>query len=250
MRQAEQKWPNHLVIVRHGESTLNVQRHLADERGDDAYGGERRNPDVELSEVGCKQALETGKFLASRYSFDVVYASPYRRTQQTIELILRGFTDAPEVILDERIREKEFGILDGVTATGIATRFPDEAKRKNFVGKYYYRPPGGENYPDVNLRIHSFLGTLTRDWSQSSVLVVCHAVIVMAFRRLLDRLTEEEVLRIDADSSQKVRNCSTTLYEFDPHSKPGGKLVLTEFSGVHYSDAPTQAEPPRTSSTP
>ena len=49
--------------------------------------------------------------------------------------------------MEERIREIEFGILDGLTSEGIKARFPQEHKRRKREGKYWYRPPGGESRP-------------------------------------------------------------------------------------------------------
>ncbi len=84
------------------------------------------------------------------------------------------------------------------------------------------------------LRVHSFLGTLARDCHKQSVLVVCHSVVVLAFRRLLERLTEKELLAIDRDPEQDVCNCAITWYQFDPSAGDRGRLLLREFNGVHY----------------
>ena len=199
MRRPEQKWMNHLVIVRHGESQRNVRRMAALAAGHHEYHGDVRDMDVALTKRGTKQAECTGKHLASEFRFDRVFVSPYLRTVQTAELMLRQFGYRVDVTYDERIREKEFGILDGLTRSGIVASYPDELKRRDREGKYYYRPPGGESYPDVALRLHSFLGTLARDCRKQSVLVVCHSVVVLTFRRLLERMTEKELLAIDRD---------------------------------------------------
>jgi len=123
--------------------------------------------------------------------------------------------------MEERIREIEFGILDGLTGEGIQEEFPQEAERRKREGKYWYRPAGGESRPDVALRVQSFLGTLTRDYRKKSVLVVCHSVVVLIFRRLLERWNEDEYLKIDRE--QDVLNCSMTAYRYDAKM---GKLML------------------------
>jgi len=66
------------------------------------------------------------------------------------------------------------------------------------------------------------------------VLVVCHSVVVLTFRRLLERLGEKELLAIDRDPEQDVCNCSITWYQFDPGAGERGRLALREFNGVHY----------------
>lgn len=234
MGAREQKWMDHLVLVRHGESERNVRRAAALKSGDLEYGRDVRDMDVPLTERGEKQAEATGRYLSAESNFNRVFVSPYLRAVQTTHLMLKHFSHRPQPTIEERVREKEFGILDGLTRDGIIKKYPDEWKRREREGKYYYRPPGGESYPDVALRVHSFLGTLARDCHKQSVLVVCHSVVVLAFRRLLERLTEKELLAIDRDPEQDVCNCAVTWYQFDPSAGDRGRLLLREFNGVHY----------------
>ncbi len=234
IRDSEQKWMDNLLIVRHGESQRNVGKQAALAAGELEYGANVRDMDVTLTPRGVKQAEATGRHLASQFRFDRVFVSPFVRAVQTAQLILKHYNHSVPLSYEERIREKEFGILDGLTKAGIDKKYPDEKRRREREGKYYYRPPGGESYPDVALRVHSFLGTLSRDCARQTVLVVCHSVVVLAFRRLLERLSEAELLAIDRDPEQDVCNCSVTRYAFDPSTGDRGKLVLREFNGVPY----------------
>jgi broad specificity phosphatase PhoE len=240
---------NHLVIVRHGESQRNVRRAEAQRTGSMEYGGDIRDMDVALTPRGAHQAQETGKYLGRQFRFDRVFVSPYERTLSTATTLMKEFPYTVDLTIEERVREKEFGILDGLTRQGIRTKYPEEWRRREREGKYYYRPPGGESYPDVALRLQSFLGTLARDCRCQSVLVVCHSVVVLTFRRLLERLTEKVLLAIDRDPDQDVRNCSVTWYEYDSGAGQRGRMVLREFNGVHYpsryasSQAETQSSP-------
>jgi 2,3-bisphosphoglycerate-dependent phosphoglycerate mutase len=231
----DQKWMDHLVIVRHGESERNVGKDEAVRAGRLEYGGGLRDMDVALTPQGMQQAEATGDFLAQRFQFDRVFVSPYLRTLQTAEHLVKRLAKPPRITIEERIREKEFGILDGLTKDGIQKKYPEEWKRRARDGKYYYRPPGGESYPDVALRVHSFLGTLVREYRRQSVLVVCHSVVVLTFRRLLERLTEEELLEIDRDPEHDVCNCSLTWYRYDARAGERGRMALEEFNGVHYA---------------
>jgi broad specificity phosphatase PhoE len=234
MDTLEQKWMNNLVIVRHAESQRNVGKPAAQAAGQLEYHGNVRDMDVQLTENGRRQAEATGQYLAGKFRFDRLFVSPYERTVQTAELMVKQFPYPLEMTLEERVREKEFGVLDGLTKKGIAQKYPEEAKRRERQGKYYYRPPGGESYPDVALRVHSFLGTLVRECRRQSVLVVCHSVVVLTFRRLLERLTEKELLAIDRDPEQDVCNCSVTWYEFNPQAGERGRMELRQFGSVHY----------------
>src|SRR3546814_12055872 len=80
-------------------------------------------------------------------------SSPYLRAFQTAQIV-REYGGAPadeSICFDERLREKEFGILDGLTFTGIDNIFPDQARFRQLLGKFYHRPPGGESWCDVKI---------------------------------------------------------------------------------------------------
>jgi broad specificity phosphatase PhoE len=123
-------------------------------------------------------------------------------------------------------------LLDGLTSEGIKAKYPEEYARRKREGKYWYRPPGGESRPDVALQVQSFLGTLTRDYRQKSALIVCHSVVVLIFRRLLERWGEIDYLKVDQEAD--VKNCSLTIYDYDHDKK---KLVLKGFNAICYTDS-------------
>ena len=124
-----------LVIVRHGESQRNVRRFQAQQEGSLEYHGDVRDMDVGLTPRGMRQALETGKYLGRQFRFDRVFVSPYERTLRTATVLLEQFPYAVETTVEERIREKEFGILDGLTGRGIRSKYPDESRRREREGK-------------------------------------------------------------------------------------------------------------------
>jgi broad specificity phosphatase PhoE len=233
MASGNPKWPEHLVIVRHAESERNIWKDIAYAKGELVYGGKIRDMDVELTENGKKQAAATGQAIGKEFHFDRVFASPFVRTTQTAQIMVEQFPYEVETMEEERLREIDFGILDGLTKYGVKHRHPDEAARREKLKKYYYRPPAGENWPDVALRIHTFLGTLTREAAGESVLVVCHSVVVLVFRKLLERFSEGDLLAID---KKDVENCSVTHYAFDPNYGKNGKLVLRCYNRICYAD--------------
>jgi broad specificity phosphatase PhoE len=159
--------------------------------------------------------------------------SPYVRAQQTARLLLEASGCPPDslaVTVDERLREREFGILDRLTTAGIAERFPEQAAARAFLGKFYHRPPGGESWADVALRLRSALDTVGREYAGEHLLVVTHQVAILVFRYLLERLSEAELLEIDRH--HPVANCSVTVYEYDPSAGPHGGMVLRRFNEV------------------
>lgn len=220
--EGQQKWPDWLWIVRHGQSASNVARAMANVAARDHIGIEVRDVDVELSILGEQQARAVGRWLLTLPRDarpNVVLVSPYRRAIRTAELICEEADIAVRRedgswVVDERLREKEFGILEGLTRHGIARQHPDEYKLRMLFGKFYHRPPGGESYCDVIMRLRSLLGMVTREYGAGDrVMIVCHSVVVNCFRYLLERMTEQEIM--EEDRVNEILNCSITSYRFD-----------------------------------
>jgi len=251
----KKRWPEHLWIVRHGQSAGNVARDAADAAGLPVIDIAERDVDVPLSPLGEQQAAALGRWFAAMPEAQrptTVLTSPYLRARQTTEVIRAEGGLHPDVCVevDERLREKEFGILDRLTRAGIVERFPEQAEARARTGKFYHRPPGGESWCDVILRLRSVLDTLSLHHSEpdSRVLIVAHQVIVLCLRYLIEGMTEEEILAIDA--SGDVANCGVTEYVLDPRSESpgsaGGKLRLATYNFVaplEEAGAPVTARP-------
>jgi len=164
-------------LVRHGQSQGNVAREAADEAGHLEIAIESRDVDVPLSDLGFEQARATGRWFADLPKDErpqVILSSPYVRARQTAKAIceagaLAGGPSKP--IVDERLREREFGIFDRLTTAGIRAKFPEEAEHRAMLGKFYHRPPGGESWADVILRLRSMLNTINLHYSNKRVLV-------------------------------------------------------------------------------
>lgn len=224
----EQKWPDALWIVRHGQSAGNVARDAAEAAGLPLIDIAERDVDVPLSALGERQADALGAWFAALPPDEqpqAVLCSPYVRAQQTAARIAAACSGAGlACIRDERLREKEFGILDRLTRKGIRARYPELAEQRAHVGKFYFRPPGGESWCDVILRLRSVLEMVTREYRRERVLVVAHQVTVNCLRYLLERLDEAQILAVDRMGD--VPNCGVTSYAFDPAAGRHGKLVL------------------------
>ena len=232
----EQKWPDVIWIVRHGESAGNVARDAAERAGHPVIDIATRDVDVPLSRLGERQAVALGRWFGKMSAGErptIVLTSPYVRARETADLLLEAAKIDPGEITffsDERLREKEFGILDRLTKIGIRSKHPEQAEIRLTLGKFYHRPPGGESWCDVILRLRNIIDTLTREYRHERVLIMAHSVVVLCFRYLLERLTEEQILTIDRE--QDVANCAVTTYEFDPTIGRKGKLALRRFNFV------------------
>src|SRR4051794_20412929 len=180
--------PRSLWFVRHGQSEGNVLREAAEAEGREAVELPTRDSDIPLSELGRRQAAAVGTRLAElppEQRPTALLVSPYLRTLQTAQAIVDAAGPAMELPrweVDERLRDREIGVWEGLTWRGITARFPEEAARALRTGRFYHRPPGGESWADIVLRLRSLFAELTGDWADERVLFVTHDVPIQLTR--------------------------------------------------------------------
>lgn len=241
-------WPEVLWIARHGQSAGNVARDAAELAGHMWINVEHRDIDVPLSELGVEQSLALGRWFGGLPEHErpqVVLASPYVRARETARLVMdaAGLQPGRDVCLrlDERLREKEFGILDRLTKHGIREKYPELHEQRSHVGKFYFRPPGGESWCDVILRLRSLTEMMTREHAGQRVLIVAHQVIVNCMRYLVENLDEETILAMDRLGD--VPNCGITSYRHDPPSKALVPELVNFIAPLLEAGAPVTAAP-------
>ena len=228
-----------LVLVRHGESMGNAAAAAAHAAGADVIEVGHRDADVPLSPVGVEQAQALGlgfRNLLADQRPTVVWSSPYVRAQQTAQLALEAAGQPLPIAIDERLRDRELGILDLLTTQGVASRYPLEAERRRWLGKFYHRPPGGESWADVALRIRSFLHELDALPDQSRAVLVCHDALVLIIRYVCEHLTEADLLAIG--TATPVLNVSITQLVRDPASNGWQVQRFNDVSHLEAANAP------------
>ena len=215
-----------LLLIRHGQSTGNVADAEARAAGAHRLDIDTRDADTPLSETGREQASAVGTWLRDLPAEErptVWLTSPYRRAADTAATALEAAGLGARLLTDERLRERDLGILDGFTGHGIRHHFPEEAERRDRIGKFYYRPPGGESWTDVLLRVRYLLTDLRQQYAGERVCVFSHQAVIMSFRVALESMAEDDVLRVDREDP--LPNCSVTTY------RPGhGGLRLQQYA--------------------
>ncbi|MCK9900756.1 hypothetical protein CC117_11995 [Parafrankia colletiae] len=240
-----------LTVVRHGRSTANAALAAAEAAGamDTAITG--LDVDVPLSELGRVRAAALGGHLAGRYLEErhrterrgptpgpaldpgrgqppqVVICSPFLRARQTWQVAAAAARDGglvlPEPVVDARLGDRAMGRLQLLTSAAVARRFPDEAGRRRRAGEFHYRPPGGESFADVAVRLAAFLDDWGRRAAGGRVFLVAHDAVVLLLRYVLEKLTVDDVAAIVA--AGPVINAAVTRFVRD-----GDRLVLAEYN--------------------
>ncbi len=247
-------WPQTLWVVRHGQSAGNVARDQAEAAGLPVIDIQFRDIDTPLSDLGAAQSRALGRWFGSLPAErrpDVVLCSPYLRALETARILADAagaWGGSVRIRQDERLREKEFGILDRLTRRGIAQKHPELDAQRAHVGKFYFRPPGGESWCDVILRLRSLTEMVTREHAAQRVLIVAHQVVVNCMRYLIEGMDERQILAIDAEGD--VPNCGVTSYRL---AESGQRLELDlvnflaplEAAGVPATAAPDAPAAPK-----
>ncbi len=229
--------PSVLVLVRHAESARNVarkgNRFFLDDESRKAVQGV---PDqsVPITDEGRRQAQMTGLAIRSEFgTFDYVYHSGYRRTQETAEHILAAYTaeerDAIRVRHHLFLRERDAGWTYDMTTAEAEAAFPWLQGYWDTFGRFFARPPGGESLAEVAERVYLFLGMLFRDRPGQRILVVSHGGTLRVFRYLLERWSHDEFL--ERWESEPVDNCAVTAYA---HDRTNGRLALRSLNVMHW----------------
>jgi broad specificity phosphatase PhoE len=232
-----------LLLVRHGESEGNVADAAARRAQAETIDLPARDADVVLSSTGVEQSEAFGRALAALEPDrlpDHALCSPYVRAQQTLAVVLSTSAIELPTTLDERLRDRELGILDGLTQRGVSVRHPEEEARRRWLGKFYHRPPGGESWADVALRIRSLMADLDRG-SSRRLLVVAHDAVIMLFRYVCEQLTEQALLTIAHDDP--LRNLSVTQLVQDAPSQRWRAVAYNDVSHLEAESAPVTHHP-------
>ena len=220
-----------LVLVRHGESLGNVARERAYAAQAEVIDIAERDADVALSERGRRQADAVAPVLHVAAA-DTVWSSNYLRARQTAAAALDREAFA-RLTVDERLRDRELGVLDKLTWWGIVARYPEEARRRQELGKFFHRPPGGESWADVALRLRSWL----HDVRPGRNIVFAHDAVIVLVRYVLEHLDEETALRISRE--QPLSNASITILR-----REAGTWALVSHGGNDHLGALETEHPP------
>lgn len=224
--------PQKLWVIRHGQSKSNVAHDEADASGALSLNIDVGNHMVPLSDLGHEQAADLGAWFATLPADErpeVVVVSPFLRAVQTGDETLEAAGISKDDIIyvvDERLREKSFGILDNFTKPGIKKHFPQEHKRFKMEGKFYCQPPGGESWADVTFRLRAVREEIRARFAGKRVAIFCHQVVVQCWRLIEEDLSVEEILAIDRD--RDVPNCGVVSYTAPASGEPFAKMELDQ----------------------
>ena len=217
-----------LVLIRHGESTWNLENRFTGWT------------DVDLTPLGVQQAVSAGQLLkAEGWDFDVCYTSVLKRAIRTLWLTLDAMdrTWLP-VVKDYRLNERHYGALQGLNKADMAKQYGDE--QVLIWRRSYDTPPpaleatdprcekSDRRYPnaDVVPLTECLKDTVARvlpAWQDSiapaiqsgqRVLIAAHGNSIRALIKYLDGISDQDIVGLN------IPNGIPLVYELDANLKP------------------------------
>jgi broad specificity phosphatase PhoE len=140
--------------------------------------------DVGLSDLGVQQSLDLWEKIKEK-DLDVVFCSDLKRAIRSAELT---FKDHIPIIVDERLRECNYGKMNAVSSEAV-----EPMQEKSITARF----PEGESYEDVKTRIADFLEYLKENYDEKHVAIVAHKAPQLALDVLLNGKTWEEAFAED-----------------------------------------------------
>jgi broad specificity phosphatase PhoE len=213
--------PREIVIVRHGETPYNIAKRTADRYFESAEEVERAgnlsDHQVPLNDAGRKQAQAVGASLARLGEFDTYFDSGYRRSIETLDIILEAFSESERHPAKRRshldLREREPGYTFNMKDEDVKLYFPWYNEHRTKRGMFYTVPPGGESLAQVCSRVHMFLISLRRARAGEKVLISTHGRVMLCFRFWLEKWAASKTDELFCDKD--FGNCEVLHYVYN-----------------------------------
>lgn len=246
-----------LIIVRHGESELNLLH--AKKREDSIYKKFReaykKNPNSlytkylanklkniyidptpdnasPLTNKGISQSKKTAIGMKKEIQVpDIIFTSPYTRAMQTLFCMKSSWPELNdiEVIVENDLREQELGMISLYGDYEIFWALnKKEGQLYTLKDLYSYRFPNGENILDVRLRLKVWYEKACSDFGKKRILLISHFNTINSLRANFENWNGKEYL--EASGKTPFVNCGVTMYIFN---KDTGKMEC-EYYGKNF----------------
>ena len=182
-----------ILLIRHGETLWNQQGRMQ---------GQNDSP---LTATGLEQARKLARRLKD-VAFSALYSSDLGRAHQTARCIADA--TGHEIVADEALRERHFGIFEGLTNTEIKAKHPDlhELFAKRLPD---FRMPGGESAAEFMDRCVGALERIAARHEGETIAVVSHGLVLdAAYRRAVG-------MPIETPRGFPLLNCSVNTFRYD-----------------------------------
>ncbi|MYM89487.1 histidine phosphatase family protein [Rugamonas sp. FT82W] len=201
-----------ILLIRHGETAWNAVRRL------------QGHTDIPLNDEGARQAAALAQALAAE-RVDVLVSSDLQRAVQTAQAVADQY-DGLRVQTDEQLRERCYGVFEGMLYAEIEREYPAEYALWQARDIDAVMPPGEREAESFRRFYQRATGGIA-DWAQRhpgrTIAIVAHGgVLECAYREAVG-------MSLDSPRDFQVKNASINRFSW-----ADGKLALTSWGEVDH----------------
>ncbi len=182
-----------ICFIRHGETDWNVAKRI------------QGHTDIPLNETGRAQALAMA-FNAAHQRFHAIYSSDLKRTMETAQALAQREDQVVKLL--PQLRERHYGVFQGITAAEGAVRYP-QAYAHYVARDLEYDFENGESLSGFAERVADGIDWLLRHHSGQTIAAVSHSgVLDVIYRRATGR-------PLHTPRDFVIPNCALNWFHFD-----------------------------------
>jgi len=190
----------HIVLVRHGESEMNVLH-----RQRNIFNGQAETP---LTAHGIGQGLEAGRKLAamSKIKISLAVSSTIQRSIDTARIVLNQLPYDIPFLLSDALRERSLGIFENRFVDEVFEKYPeyrDDPGLKYFRGHFIQKAPGGENLTEVTVRAWSAFIEFEAQCN-GDLMIFSHATTIRCLVGKALNLTEDQIVKLEIPNATPI----------------------------------------------
>ena len=198
-----------IYLFRHGKTVFNTKG---------IFTGWK---DSKLTFEGIKNAKKVAEILKNK-KFQIAFQTKLSRSKDTLKYVLKFHPECKEIITDDRMIERSYGILEGTSHNSFINKIgkkivdlkiegdaienlnPDERKKiEKFLGEEEYKAihrgynlavPGGESFADVEKRVKNFIIYLKKFIKKNKVnaAISAHGNSIRLFRKIMEKTSRNK----------------------------------------------------------
>jgi len=173
----------YIYLFRHGKTFYNKRRFFTGWK------------DSKLCGEGIDNAKKIASLLKNK-KFEVAYCTRLSRSKQTLKIVLREHPECLEVIEDNRLIERSYGVLEGKSHDVFIKKFGEQEYNKIHRG-FYEKAKNGESFSDVEKRVRSFIDDLKKKIQNEkiNVAISAHGNSIRLFRKVMEKAKIDDAVK-------------------------------------------------------
>lgn len=175
--------PTTLLLLRHGETPLSVERRFSGRGG------------AALTDVGLAQARSLAARVGEVSTVEAIVSSPLRRARQTADIVAEALT--LPVTEDPALAETDFGDWEGLTLAEVRETWPFDLDE--WFASTEVAPPGGESFAATAKRVRGARDRMLREHPGGTVVVVSHVTPIKTLLRSALEAPAQSLYRMQLD---------------------------------------------------